>query len=86
MNHVVRMEEIQGLIIELRGEQVLIDADVAEIYGVVTRDINKAVNNNPEKFPAGYVIELSKEDKKELVENFHRFDRHQKPFRCEKRK
>ena len=75
MNHVVRMEEIQGLIIELRGEQVLIDADVAEIYGVVTRDINKAVNNNPEKFPAGYVIELSKEDKKELVENFHRFDR-----------
>jgi hypothetical protein len=69
------MEEIQGLIIELRGEQVLIDADVAEIYGVVTRDINKAVNNNPEKFPAGYVIELSKEDKKELVENFHRFDR-----------
>jgi hypothetical protein len=42
------MEEIQGLIIELRGQQVLIDADVAEIYGVVTRDINKAVHNNPD--------------------------------------
>jgi hypothetical protein len=69
------MEEIQGLIIELRGRQVLIDADVAEIYGVVTRDINKAVHNNPDKFPSGYVIELSKEDKRELVENFHRFDR-----------
>lgn len=45
--------------------------DVAEIYAVETRDINKAVKNNPEKFPNGYVIELSKEEKQEVVENFH---------------
>jgi hypothetical protein len=75
MAKVVKIEDVQGLIIELRGRQVLVDADVAEIYGVVTRDINKAVSNNPEKFPEGYVCELSKDEKKELVENFHRFDR-----------
>jgi hypothetical protein len=39
------------------------DADVAQIYEVETRDINKAVTNNSDKFPAGYVIELSKAEK-----------------------
>jgi len=58
-----------------RGQKVLLDADVAQIYGVETRDINKAVTNNPDKFPAGYVVKLSKAEKNELVENFHRFNR-----------
>ena len=40
-----------------------------------TRDINKSVRNNPAKFPAGYVFELDKNQKNELVENFHRFNR-----------
>ena len=33
------------------------------------------MSNNPDKFPAGYVVELSKAEKNELVENFHRFNR-----------
>ena len=47
---------------------------IVRIYSssVETRDINKAVTNNPEKFPAGYIIEVSKSEKNELVENFHR--------------
>ena len=73
--NVVRIEDIQSLIVDLRDQQVLIDADIAEIYGVETRDINKSVSNNPDKFPNGYVVELSEDEKKELVENFHRFDR-----------
>jgi hypothetical protein len=48
---------------------------VAQIYGVTTRDVNKAVANKPDKFPAGYIVELTKAEKKELVENFHRFSR-----------
>ena len=64
------IEDVQGLIIELRGEQVLIDADVAGIYGVETKEINQAVSNNAEKFPDGYVFELSKEEKTEVVKNF----------------
>jgi len=71
----VRFENLKELIIELRGQGILLDSDVAQIYGVETRDINKAVANNPDKFPAGYIIELSKSEKTELVENFHRFDK-----------
>ena len=71
----VKIENLKDLIIEARGQNVLVDADVAVIYGVETRDINKAVANNPDKFPAGYIIELTKPEKTRLVENFHRFDR-----------
>jgi hypothetical protein len=54
---------------------VIIDADLAELYEVETRDINKAVKNNPDKFPKGYFVELTKIEKNELVENFHRFNK-----------
>ena len=75
MSDIIKLEDLQDRIIEIRERKVLIDADVAEIYGVETRDINKAVGNNPDKFPDGYVFELSDKEKRELVENFHRFNR-----------
>ncbi|MHB1200389.1 MAG: ORF6N domain-containing protein [Polaromonas sp.] len=75
MSAIIKIENLTDLIIEIRDESVLLDADVAQIYGVETRDINKAVANNPDKFPAGYIVELSKPEKDELVENFHRFDK-----------
>ena len=40
--------EVENRIITLRGQQVIIDADVAELYGVRTKEINQAVKNNPE--------------------------------------
>ena len=67
--------EVENRIITLRDQQVLLDSDVADLYGVETRDINKAVKNNPEKFPQGYIMELDTSEKTELVENFHRFNR-----------
>lgn len=73
--NIVKIEDLKELIIEARGHNVLLDADIAAIYGVKTRDINKAVANNPDKFPSGYIFELTKSEKTELVENFHRFDR-----------
>ena len=75
MSEIVKFEDLQDRIIELEGQKVLLDADVAQIYGVETRDINKSVTNNPDKFPADYVVELSKEEKNKLVENFHRFNK-----------
>lgn len=70
----IKFEEVESKIIEIRCQKVILDSDVAELYGVETRDINKAVKNNQEKFPVGYIIELTKDEKKQLVENFHRFD------------
>ena len=43
---------------------------MAFLYGVETMRINEAVKNNPDKFPNGYIIELSKEEKKEVIEIF----------------
>jgi ORF6N domain len=54
----VNLEKIKNLIVEIRNEKVILDSDVAELYGVVTKRINEAVKNNPEKFPEGYIIEL----------------------------
>ena len=67
--------EVENKMITLRNQQMIIDADVADLYGVETKRINEAVSNNPEKFPDGYILELSKNEKNELVENFDRFNR-----------
>ena len=61
MRDVVRIEDVQDLIVEIRGEKILLDADVAKIYGVETKRINEAVKNNPEKFPEGYILDLADE-------------------------
>ena len=75
MSNIVKFENLKGKLIKYKNEFVLVDSDVAELYGVDTRDINKAVKNNPKKFPNGYILELTKDEKNELVENFHRFNR-----------
>lgn len=67
--------KIEKKIISIRDELVILDSEVAQLYGVETRDINKAVKNNPDKFPKGYIIELTKEEKSEVVENFHHLEK-----------
>ena len=73
----IQMHEIEARLIELRGQKVLIDRDVAELYGVETRRVNEAVKNNLEKFPEGYVITLQSAEKQYVVENFD----HLKPIK-----
>jgi hypothetical protein len=69
-NDIINTDDVQGKFIFVRGEQVLLDRDVAELYGVETRRVNEAVRNNPEKFPNGYLISLTESEKEEVVENF----------------
>lgn len=59
--------------IVVRGQEVLLDRDVALLYGVSTGRVNEAVKNNQEKFPEGYLISLMDSEKEELIENFDRF-------------
>ena len=70
----ISTNEVEKLMLNIRGKNVLLDRDVAMLYGVETKRINEAVKNNPEKFPFGYIFELDKYEKKELVENFDRFN------------
>lgn len=68
------LSTIEEKLITIREKQVLLDRDVAFLYGVATNRINEAVKNNPEKFLEGYVINLTNEEWQiQLVENFDRF-------------
>lgn len=62
MSGLVKLENIKNLIVEIREQSVLLDSDVAAIYGVEVKRINEAVKNNPEKFPDGYILELDKSE------------------------
>lgn len=59
---VIDVREVESRMINVRGESVLLDRDVAELYGIETKRVNEAVRNNPEKFPADYMYELSKNE------------------------
>jgi len=68
--NIIKFEEIESKIITIRDTQVILDSDVASLYGVETKRINEAVQNNPDKFPDGYVLTLTESEKSEVVENF----------------
>ena len=70
----ITTQDIESRILVIREKPVLLDRDLAELYGVETKRINEAVRNNPKKFPSRYIMELDKFEKKELVENFDRFE------------
>ena len=56
--NIVKFNEVMDKIIPVRNQKVILDSDVASLYGVETKEINQAVKNNPKKFPKGYIIEL----------------------------
>jgi len=62
MSSMVSFEEVEKRVLTVQGQQVIIDRDVAELYGVETKDVNRAVKNNPEKFPEGYIISLNDDE------------------------
>jgi hypothetical protein len=71
----ISIENLQASILEIRGNKVLLDCDIAKIYGVETKRVNEAVKNNLNKFPQDYFFELDQDEKNKLVENFDRFRR-----------
>jgi hypothetical protein len=66
--------DVERRMVVLRNQPVLIDADVAVLYGVQTKEINQAVRNNPQKFPSGYIFQLNKKEKEEVVKIFDRLE------------
>ncbi|MDR0438519.1 MAG: ORF6N domain-containing protein [Bacteroidales bacterium] len=75
MENLIKLPDVNDKIICIRNENVILSNDVAELYGVETREINQAIKNNPDKFPEGYVLETSQDEKIELIKNFDRFER-----------
>jgi hypothetical protein len=70
---VVPAERIEKAILLIRGHKVMLDADLAKLYGVSTKVLNQAVKRNQRRFPADFMFRLTKHEKKELVTNCDRF-------------
>ena len=56
------VEQIENLILTIRGKQVILDRDLARLYGVETRVLNQAVHRNIERFPEDFMFQLTKEE------------------------
>ena len=69
-NAVSLLEQVRHKIVYLRNSQVILDADIAELYGVETKRVNEAVRNNPDKFPESYMFCLTQEEAAYLRSNF----------------
>ena len=63
------VESIRNKIYEIRGQRVMLDRDLAELYGVTTGNLNKAVKRNIRRFPPDFMFQLTKEEFYELNRN-----------------
>jgi hypothetical protein len=65
----IALEHIERSIIFLRGQKVMLDADLAVLYGVTTRRLKEQVRRNLDRFPSDFMFELTEEEKSEVVAN-----------------
>ena len=63
-NQLIHFNEtiIKDMIFEIRGEKVMLDRDLANLYGVTTGNLNKAVKRNSERFPKDFMFQLSQDE------------------------
>jgi ORF6N domain len=66
---IVLIDQIEPLILDIRGQKVILDIDLADLYEVATKAINQAVKRNRERFPSDFLFQLTGEEKTEVVTN-----------------
>jgi hypothetical protein len=72
MSEIITQTAIENRIHLIRGMKVMLDSDLAEMYGVTTGNLNKAVKRNIERFPEDFMFQLSKEELENLIFQFGR--------------
>ena len=68
-NDFVLVDQIEPCILLIRGQRVMLDADLAELFGATTKALNQAVKRNPERFPRDFRFPLTDAEKQEVVTN-----------------
>jgi len=68
-------ELIMNKILNIRGMKVMIDSDLAELYGVTTKRFNEQVKRNAKRFPVDFMFQLSEQEKQEVVANCDHLNR-----------
>ncbi len=71
--NIVPNQAIESKIFLIRGRKVMVDRDLAELYEVETKYLNRQVRRNLERFPEEFMFQLNQEESAELVTNCHRF-------------
>ncbi len=66
---VILVDQIEPLILEIRGQKVLLDKDLAGLYGVATKRLNEQVRRNRKRFPVDFLFRLTAKEKDEVVAN-----------------
>ena len=66
------VDAIRSRILTIRGVQVMLDRDLAELYGVPTKRLNEQVKRNSERFPSTFMFHLANDEMRELVANCDR--------------
>ena len=69
MTDIIPLETIEQCILLIRGHKVMIDADLADIYGVTTKRLNEQVKRNRDRFPEDFMMQLTEKEKAEVVAN-----------------
>ena len=67
---IVSVEQVQARILTIRGQRVILDADLAALYGVTTSRLNEQVKRNIERFPADFAFRLSRQEFDDLMSHF----------------
>lgn len=67
MAEILSVEVIATKILEIRGKKIMLDRDLAQLYGVGTRNLNKAVKRNLERFPEDFMFQLTQEEFENLM-------------------
>jgi hypothetical protein len=70
---IVAQDAIEQKIFLIRGQKVMLDRDLAELYGVKTKRLNEQVKRNSRRFPEDFMFQLTKGEREKLVANCDRF-------------
>ena len=74
MDELISTEIIASRILKIRGKRVMLDRDLAKLYGVKTKRLNEQVRRNTKRFPDDFMFQLTQQEKNELVANCDRFN------------
>ena len=74
-NDLILTDNVESLIVSLRGQKVIIDADLARLYDVTTRRLNEQIKRNASRFPDDFMFQLTPQEREKALQTFRRFSR-----------
>lgn len=68
-SRLIRTPPLESLILTIRNRKIILDSDLAALYGVTTKALNQAIKRNIDRFPPDFMFSLTRQEKREVVTN-----------------